>query len=181
MAAAYDIDSLHTMFGKPTPVVACPFYDKPRQKLSEITLRPQSVNIYSAPDSTSVLPASHEDAHEIGIQTLMRKVSAFATLASNWDGYDGVPASWPMVRDAFTFLKKLPYHTSLPTPMLSGNGQIAFYWERDGLYLEATMEGNGTYHYFADFEDNYEGEDDLALADNSFTEQMLEKLSTFIA
>lgn len=104
-------------------------------------------------------------AWDSGFNKLCDRIRQFRDLPRDWDGYDGQPASFEIAREARAILNLLPRQASLPKAMLSGNGEIALYWESNGNYLELSFDGSGHYSYFFDKDSQPVAQNDAVAVD----------------
>ena len=90
------------------------------------------------------------------IEAAIAKLITFYSYEQNWDGYSGVIPSGKAVDDAITFLRKLPNHSFIPRPGISGDGEIGLFWETKNLFVDIGFIGDGKYSYYAKDRDDKE-------------------------
>ena len=79
--------------------------------------------------SISLYKSENEKVNESDYDILFKKIASFESLEVDWDGYDGVPASSQLVAFAMNVLSGLACDYFIPSVMLSGAGNISFYWK----------------------------------------------------
>lgn len=115
-------------------------------------------------DSSNTENIANEEFHR-----LIGEITHYSQLPDDWDGYDGVGASFPMASSAKILLSKLNFlGVNLPKPMITGAGDICLYWKFNGncQYVEISLDGGGTYSYFYKENDRYYGEEDISISNN---------------
>lgn len=90
---------------------------------------------------------SLRDAVSLRLTLALNAIDAFATRQPNWDGMDGSAPNEEARKDAKAFLNLL--HGSLPDKWFApGDGEIAFQWRRERLFIEAGFFGDATISWF---------------------------------
>lgn len=107
---------------------------------------PTSYGSYNLTHET-LIPSTHEMGKILKSQKLYQDLAAYSKLEPGWDGYNADPVMPGSLIDARVFVSSLPPQYFLPEPMLASDGEISLYWEINGVYLEASFPGDGTYHY----------------------------------
>ena len=54
----------------------------------------------------------------------------------------------PAVNDALRFIDRIPAAAALPQVALADDGEINFFWRRDGLLIDIGFIGDGLLHYY---------------------------------
>lgn len=121
--------------------------------------KPPTMFIY--PLTQASLPITVEGSKEASVKRLEAQLRNYANLAEGWDGYDGQPAKTRSVSDAVRLLSLISKSLPLPRAMLSGDGEISFYWESGSDYAELDFPGDGTFYYFYESPEGYVEEDSL--------------------
>lgn len=89
-------------------------------------------------------PASVRDHRSL----LASEVKAYRGLKDNWDGEEGISPARRAIDDALAFIELLPLRARLPRPMVSGDGEVGFYWKTDDCYIDVGFFGDGTISYY---------------------------------
>lgn len=126
-----------------------------------------------ADDTTTTLSDARRSVEK---SRLIAQVVAYQTLADDWDGYGGVPASLGAVADAVALLTAMPASLPLPKPMIAGNGVIGLYWEANDRYASIDFDGGGDYCYIADRPDSEHGEDQVPVS-QGLTQDLIEVIA----
>lgn len=112
--------------------------------------KPATFQTYGTIFIVPELPPSHEASQIMKTLKLTSHLRSYLELDKGWDGFDGVAASIESFNDAVSFISKLPKQAPAPKTMLSGDGEIALYWEDRNRYAEAAFPGDGTFHFIMD-------------------------------
>ena len=98
---------------------------------------------------------------------LTQTINAYSSLCYNWDGYDGDKPDTKTIASAIQFCDALKkYHISAPKCMVSGDGNISLFWDRDDVYIEISFDYEGKYSFLIKkLNDLYCGKDDCILSD----------------
>lgn len=77
-------------------------------------------------------------------------LAKFSQLPADWCGPGSNPPTHKAIADAANFLKMLN-NSLLPEPIIapSNDGEINFFWEKQGGIVDLGLYGNGTYSYYA--------------------------------
>ena len=79
---------------------------------------------------------------------LASDVKAYRGLEDNWDGEEGISPARSAIDDALAFIELLPLRARLPRPMVSGDGEVGFYWKTDDCYVDVGFFGDGMISYY---------------------------------
>jgi hypothetical protein len=79
---------------------------------------------------------------------LSNQIMAYGHLPEDWDGEGGVAPSKEAVDDALAFMELLPLSGKLPKSMVSGDGEVGFYWKTDSAYIDVSFFGDGKIVYY---------------------------------
>lgn len=105
---------------------------------------------------------------------------SYQDLAFDWDGYGGIAPDYTTVALAFNFLSELyAKNLKLPKLMVSGNGDICFYWKDKYTksYLEVQFDSSNKYSYFLESDASVSGNDDIDFHESSITEDIFHFLN----
>jgi hypothetical protein len=80
------------------------------------------------------------------------KLRNYKQLSANWNGYGGNRPTDDAVEQCIDFLRSLG-DISLPTPMVSGSGEVGLFWERAGTTIELGFKGDREYGYLVELPD----------------------------
>ncbi|WP_417215898.1 hypothetical protein [Alcanivorax sp.] len=101
----------------------------------------------------------------IASEPLLKRIASFKHLQPNWEGYEGTPPSHGAIEDAITFVKTLE-NSTLPTRIgVSNDGEICLIWEREGLFADLGMTGDGHYSYFIKYKNDKFYGDEISLSE----------------
>lgn len=81
--------------------------------------------------------------------SLIKHLNSYHTLGEDWDGYGGVPPSEQTIADGITFVDYMSENFVTPRIGVSGDGEISFFWESDGYYIDVGLIGDGTFSFYA--------------------------------
>lgn len=98
---------------------------------------------------------------------LIQAINSYSSLCYNWDGYGGDKPDTKTIASAIQFcdlLKK--HHISAPKCMVSGEGDISLFWDRDDIYIEIGFDNEDKYSFLIKkLNDLSYGKDDCILSD----------------
>lgn len=73
---------------------------------------------------------------------------SYLSLQYDWDGYGGKAPSFDLISTGEKLLLQFQnYAFKAPKPMLSGSGEIGFYWENGSEYAEITCDNSELYTF----------------------------------
>jgi hypothetical protein len=75
-------------------------------------------------------------------------IDEFAARQPNWDGFGGRAPSEEAIADAKSFLRSLPSSLMPDHTFAPGDGEIAFQWRREQLFIEIGFFGDRTVSWF---------------------------------
>ena len=109
---------------------------------------------------------------------LHAKLLSYLDLPEGWDGYEGIPASFEAVDNAFEFLKKRPKDIPHPYPQIAPDGEVGLYWRTEEVHVELSFYGDGQFSYYARYvpaggEPDEYGRDDCDLGADEWPENLL--------
>ncbi len=80
-------------------------------------------------------------------ELLETKLSHYATLPDDWDGYSSKAVSPGTLTDVRRFLAMRPGDIRLPYPSLGTDGVVGLRWNSADLSVSATFEGDGKFYF----------------------------------
>lgn len=83
---------------------------------------------------------------------LQRKVQGFQNLKENWAGPDTILPSIRAIDDGLKFIGLLPSNTVVPKSTVAADGEINFYWRKEGKLIDVSLYGDGYLHYYVCFD-----------------------------
>lgn len=106
------------------------------------------------------------------------KLYAYLSLENDWDGYGGVTPRKDIIETGGKLLKKMQdYALDAPNVMISGAGEIGFYWENGTSYAEITCDSPSKYTFVYLEGQNTYYEEDVSI-DNRFSFDLIQKISS---
>lgn len=90
-----------------------------------------------------------QNSFEYMYSILMNKLDLYSLLENGWDGYSGLPPKQEVINTSKSILKYL-LNASIVAPqiMLSGQGEIGFYWgNKTHSYIEVCCKEDAKYSY----------------------------------
>lgn len=82
--------------------------------------------------------------------SVIANIRKLGTYRSGWNRPDSVAPSRAAVNDAERFARNLALASiHLPHISAADDGEINFWWNRDGLYIDLGFFGDGTYSFYA--------------------------------
>ena len=139
-------------------------YDQNLKKRSAIT------TLSETGQSTTITNSSSYD-------TLLGKLYGFLSLKPDWDGYEGTVPSKSTIVAGEILLDKFKSHIfQAPKIMLSGSGEIGFYWENGSEYAEITCDRPDTYTFVYLKDKMTYSEEDRSIEKN-FSFDMINKIA----
>jgi hypothetical protein len=80
---------------------------------------------------------------------LSSEIVAYRKLRNGWEGVGSVGPRPSAIRDALTFIDKIPFGAKTPDTTVAADGEVGFYWRTDHGYIDIGFKGDGTISYFA--------------------------------
>jgi hypothetical protein len=74
------------------------------------------------------------------ISKVVYEVTQYGALSEGWDGKGSKPPPGASIDVALEFLRAIPEWLPMPTPMVSGNGNLGFYWDRPTTYVDVEID-----------------------------------------
>jgi hypothetical protein len=74
---------------------------------------------------------------------IINTLKSYLELEDNWDSYGGIAPTKEVVEISIDFIKKINNKNNvLPTPMVSGSGEVGLYWDNSlsDIYIEVGFE-----------------------------------------
>ena len=109
---------------------------------------------------------------------IIEQLKSYLFLEKDWDGYGGIGPAIEAVNDAIFTVKSIPDNLPLPTPMISGDGEVGVYWKFGNTFIDIEFSGDGlsTYYIRTHEGKEYFG-DDISLSDSDFSTAIVNTLS----
>lgn len=82
-------------------------------------------------------------------ELVLSELYRYASLPSDWNGEGAVPLSSRTVEEAKEFIGKFPENLPLPSPMLSPDGSLGFYWDFQEGYVDIEISESGLISVYA--------------------------------
>lgn len=82
------------------------------------------------------------------IDSLMAELASYGDFQAGWDGEGSAPPNLTHIDAAFQILNLLPPGLPLPTPMLSADGEVGFYWNTNEYLADAVIEDTDQFSLF---------------------------------
>lgn len=79
---------------------------------------------------------------------LAAELVAYRNLPEGWDGQDGMAPSKAAIDDALMFIDLLPLSAEAPQPMVSGEGEVGFFWRTENGFIDVSFMGDGIISYY---------------------------------
>ncbi len=154
-----------------------PYYENNEHFVPKITVERQiDTNVFFSEIFDYKISSSNEQNY-INIannfeytKELEGKIYSYLALEDGWDGYDGVPPKKRVIetgKKIIDMLKSYLSSNNLPQTMLTGDGELGFYWEKDEEYLEISIKDADKYTFFIEKENRIMSfEEDIKLTNN---------------
>lgn len=81
---------------------------------------------------------------------VLKKIDEYTSLPDGWDGDDALSPRSDVRFDVERFLGGLGNNIVEPTPMISPDGEVALFWEKDEAYAEIGFDRAGGNYFFID-------------------------------
>ncbi|MFU2928702.1 MULTISPECIES: hypothetical protein [Pseudomonadaceae] len=121
----------------------------------------------------ALLAQTHKLSQFAKRSKLLLTLEEYGKLQFGWDGYSGEAATRESITDARLFISVLPERFDLPVPMLACDGEISLYWETASSYLEASLPGDGTFHYIFNNPSKRVASDDIEISVPNINKEFL--------
>lgn len=94
---------------------------------------------------------SEPTTHDPMLARAIERLESFRKLGPNWNGYDGVPPTEQAIDECMAFARSLRPLAQGPVAMVSGQGEVGLFWERDSddASVEIGFRGDGSYGFLA--------------------------------
>lgn len=140
------------------------------------TIEPSAIEIQLTPNSnsnnvvqiflTKPVAGTSNKIDNKAISKFIKTILDFKFLEDNWDGYGGRKINLRTIEDAIKLVKKLPLD-KLPTRVgVSNDGEISIIWEKENLFADFGVNGDGEYCYFIKNKNKKLYGDELSLSDS---------------
>ena len=80
---------------------------------------------------------------------VLNEILHYGKFQNGWDGPRSVGPSLNSVKAAESFVHALPAGLPLPTPMVSGTGEVGFYWNEEAGYADMSFDAEGVGSFFS--------------------------------
>jgi hypothetical protein len=108
---------------------------------------------------------------------VIAKIRKLGTYHSGWNHLDSVAPSRATINDAERFARNLELSSiHLPHISAADDGEINFWWDRDGLYIDLGFFGDGSYSFYARLPNGKEITEDEAPIAQSLPSELLSLL-----
>lgn len=85
-----------------------------------------------------------------GIPIIISRIQALRNYSDGWNGPDSVGPSDQTIKDAEQFANSIDFDSiHMPNVSLANDGEISFFWDIKGLYLDLGFLGDGSYSFYA--------------------------------
>ncbi|NSX15961.1 hypothetical protein HTY52_17905 [Cupriavidus taiwanensis] len=105
--------------------------------------------LWATTESATAAPASVHLSNLDPFEAIEAELQSYMELTPGWDGEGSHGATWEAVVTASRLLQALPAGAPLPKPMLSASGEIGFYWNTEGAFVDAMIEEDNTISLFS--------------------------------
>ena len=100
---------------------------------------------------------------------LKQKVDSFETLNRDWAGRNTILPSVVAIRNSLRFVDLLPLDVKLPEVSVAGDGEVNFYWDFEGVFIDVGLFTDDKIYYYVNV-DTIGADEDGA---ESFNDQSL--------
>jgi hypothetical protein len=84
-----------------------------------------------------------------GFESVWAELEGYREIEDGWDGSDSVAPSVSSISDALAFLAAIPDGTAVPQAMISADGYVGLYWDRESNFASVNFPGEGKLSYYA--------------------------------
>lgn len=85
---------------------------------------------------------------EIQKNRLKQKVESFETLNRDWAGRNTILPSVVAIRNSLRFVDLIPLDGKLPEVSVAGDGEINFYWDFEGVFIDVGLFTDNKIYYY---------------------------------
>ena len=79
---------------------------------------------------------------------LKQKVESFETLNRDWAGRNTILPSVVAIRNSLRFVELLPLDGKLPEVSVAGDGEVNFYWDFEGVFIDVGLFTDDKIYYY---------------------------------
>lgn len=109
---------------------------------------------------------------------MTNNLNSYKLLENNWDGKGGVKPNNSIIQTTKNFIKILENNNiAEPKLMLSGDNEIALFWNNKSNYIEISITNSKNFSYFCKFSKGIYGEDKVDI--KSIPEKLMQVLENF--
>ena len=87
---------------------------------------------------------------EIQKNDLKQKVKSFETLNEDWAGRNTILPSFVTIQNSLRFVDLLPSEVTLPEVSVAGDGEVNFYWNFQGVFIDVGLFVDNKIYYYID-------------------------------
>lgn len=80
---------------------------------------------------------------------LSAEIISYRELRDGWEGDDSVAPARQAINEALAFIDLIPIGSAVPEPMVAADGEVGFYWNTGGAYIDVSFRGTGQLSYYA--------------------------------
>lgn len=118
-----------------------------------------------------------DNVHRDGYMSLERELYGYLQLEPDWDYNGGIVPQRDCIEAGCDILKKLKeFELPAPKSMLASDGEVCFYWKKDGRYIEIGIEDRSHFSYLIDNRQEPFGEDGCRI-DNFYNTRLFTSLN----
>ena len=85
---------------------------------------------------------------EIQKNNLKKKVKSFETLNKDWAGRNTTLPSSVAIENSMRFVDLLPSGGKLPEVSVAGDGEVNFYWDFEGVFIDVGIFCDNNIYYY---------------------------------
>ena len=85
---------------------------------------------------------------EIQKKDLKQKVISFETLNKDWAGKNTTLPSFEAIQNSLWFVDLLPLDGTLPEVSVAGDGEVNFYWDYEGVFIDVGLFSDNKIYYY---------------------------------
>lgn len=122
---------------------------------------------------------NHSTASSKAYNAALNTLYSYLSLPNDWDGYGGKAPSYDVIFGGVRLLKQCElFSFKVPKLMLSGAGEIGFYWENGDEYAEITCDDSQTYT-FIHMKNSAPYLEEDKLIERAFSTELISKVFSF--
>ena len=113
---------------------------------------------------------------EIQKNRLKQKVESFETLNRDWAGRNTILPSVVAIRNSLRFVDLIPLDGKLPEVSVAGDGEINFYWDFEGVFIDVGLFTDNKIYYYINIGAIEVDEDGAEIFDDQSLPTLLESV-----